>query len=145
MRAAPEGPARPQIEQTEAQIPFWRNVKTIGILVQIVFVLLVVAGILVLVNNVTTALRVANLPADFSFLTRPAGIPIAERPIQYEVTDTYARAMLIGFLNTLRIAIIGVVLASLIGVLVGVMRLSTNWLVRRITTVYVELLRNIPL
>jgi len=73
------------------------------------------------------------------------GIPIAERPIRYEVTDTYGRALLIGFLNTLRVAVIGVVLASLIGVLVGVMRLSSNWLVRGIATVYVELLRNIPL
>ncbi|HET8985066.1 MAG TPA: ABC transporter permease subunit [Trueperaceae bacterium] len=129
----------------EARIPFWRNVKTIGILAQIVFVLLIVAGIGVLVSNVTTALRVANLPADFSFLTQPAGIPIAERPIPYAVTDSYARALLIGFLNTLKVAIIGVVLASLIGVLVGVMRLSSNWLVKSIATVYVELLRNIPL
>jgi general L-amino acid transport system permease protein len=129
----------------EARIPFWRNVKTIGILAQIVFVLLIVAGIGVLVSNVTTALRVANLPADFSFLTQPAGIPIAERPIPYAVTDSYARALVIGFLNTLKVAVIGVVLASLIGVLVGVMRLSSNWLVKSIATVYVELLRNIPL
>ena len=129
----------------DARIPFWRNVKTIGILAQIIFVLLIVAGIGVLLNNVTTALRVSNLPADFSFLSRPAGIPIAERPIPYEVTDSYARALLIGFLNTVKVAIVGVVLASFIGVLVGVMRLSSNWLVKGIATVYVELLRNIPL
>ncbi len=127
------------------RIPFWRNVKTITVIAQIVFVLLLVAGIVVLVNNVTTALARANLPADFSFLGRRAGIPIAETPIPYTVTDSYARALLIGFLNTLKVAIVGVVLASLIGVLVGVMRLSTNWLVRSIATVYVELLRNIPL
>lgn len=139
----PPGPAADLTGET--RIPFWRNVKTIGILAQIVFVLLIVAGVGVLVNNVTTALAVANLPADFSFLTQPAGIPIAERPIPYEVTDSYARALLIGFLNTLKVAIIGVVLASLIGVLVGVMRLSSNWLVKSIATVYVELLRNIPL
>lgn len=129
----------------EARIPFWRNVKTIGILAQVVFVLLIVAGIGVLLNNVTTALRVSNLPADFSFLSRPAGIPIAERPLPYEVTDSYAKALLIGFLNTLKVAVVGVVLASFIGVLVGVMRLSSNWLVKGIATVYVELLRNIPL
>ncbi len=127
------------------RIPFWRNVKTITIIAQVVFVLLIVAGIVVLVNNVTTALARANLPADFSFLGRRAGIPIAETPIPYTVTDSYARALLIGFLNTLKVALVGVVLASLIGVLVGVMRLSTNWLVRSIATVYVELLRNIPL
>src|SRR5690606_24259000 len=77
--------------------------------------------------------------------SRPAGIPIAERPIPYEVTDSYARALLIGFLSTVKVAIVGVVLASFIGVLVGVMRLSSNWLVKGIATDYVELLRNIPL
>src|SRR5690606_18107200 len=87
----------------------------------------------------------ANLPADFSFLRNPAGIPIAERPIPYQVTDTYARALLIGFLNTLKIAVVGVALATLIGVLVGVVRLSANWLLRTLATVYVEVLRNIPL
>jgi len=134
--AAPPSPTR---------IPFWRNVKTITIIAQIVFVLLLVAGIGVLVSNVTTALARANLPADFSFLGQRAGIPIAETPIPYTVRDSYARALVIGFLNTLKVAIVGVMLASLIGVLVGVMRLSTNWLVRSIATVYVELLRNIPL
>ena len=93
------------------RIPFWRNVKTITVIAQIVFVLLLVAGIVVLVNNVTTALARANLPADFSFLGRRAGIPIAETPIPYTVTDSYARALLIGFLNTLKVAIVGVVLA----------------------------------
>lgn len=134
-----------QTESTAAPIPFWRNVKTIGIFLQIVFVLLVVAGVGVLVNNVTTALARANLPADFSFLGQRAGIPIAETPIPYTVADSYVRALVIGFLNTLKVALVGVVLASLIGVLVGVMRLSDNWLVRSIATVYVELLRNIPL
>ncbi len=129
----------------QARIPFWRNVKTIGVIAQVIFVLLLVAGVGVLVNNVTTALARANLPADFSFLRQRAGIPIAETPIPYSVTDTYARALLVGFLNTLRVAIVGVLLASVIGVLFGVMRLSTNWLIRTIATVYVELLRNIPL
>ena len=134
-----------QAPAPDAPVPFWRNVKTLGIIAQIVFVLLVVAGTGVLVNNVTTALARANLPADFSFLRQRAGIPIAETPIRYTVTDSYARALFVGFLNTLKVAIVGVVFASLIGVLVGVMRLSTNWLVRTIATVYVELLRNIPL
>ncbi len=130
---------------TESAVPFWRNVKIIGILAQILFVLLLVAGVLVLINNVVTALTKANLPADFSFLSRPAGIPIAETPIPYKVTDTYARALLIGFLNTVKVALVGVVFATIIGVLMGVMRLSANWLVRSIASVYVEVLRNIPL
>lgn len=130
---------------TDTVVPFWRNVKIIGILAQIVFVLVLVAGVLVLINNVVTALAKANLPADFSFLSRPAGIPIAETPIPYKVTDTYARALLIGFLNTVKVALVGVVFATIIGVMMGVMRLSANWLIRSIASVYVEVLRNIPL
>ena len=68
----------PRADRPEAVIPFWRNVKTIGILAQFAFVIAIVAGIGVLVNNVVTALAAANLPADFSFLRNPAGIPIAE-------------------------------------------------------------------
>ncbi len=135
----------PRADRPEAVIPFWRNVKTIGILAQFAFVIAIVAGIGVLVNNVVTALAAANLPADFSFLRNPAGIPIAERPIPYEVSDTYARALLIGFLNTLKVALVGVVLATVLGVLFGVMRLSTNWLIRNIASVYIEVLRNVPL
>src|SRR5690606_18980376 len=97
----------------DAPVPFWRNVKTIGVIAQVLFVLLVVAGIGVLVSNVTTALARANLPADFSSLGQRAGIPIAETPIRYTVTDSYARALLVGFLNTLKVAVVGVVLASL--------------------------------
>ena len=127
------------------RIPFWRNVKTIGIVVQVAFVLGLALGAGVLVSNVLSALRTANLPADFSWMGSRAGIPIAETPIPYAVSDPYWRALLIGFLNTLRVALIGVVLASLIGVLVGVMRLASNWLVRSIASAYIELLRNIPL
>ncbi len=126
-------------------VPFWRNVKVIGIIAQLGFLVLMVAGVGVLVNNVVTALAAANLPADFSFLTKPAGIPIAERAIPYEVTDTYGRALVIGILNTLKVALVGVVLATILGVLFGVMRLSGNWLIRNIASVYVEVLRNIPL
>lgn len=126
-------------------VPFWRNVKTLAILAQIAFVLAIVAGIGVLANNVITALAAANLPADFSFLTKPAHIPIAERPIPYEGSDSYARALLIGFLNTLKIALVGVVLATVLGVLFGVMRLSKNWLLRNVAGIYIETLRNIPL
>ena len=126
-------------------VPFWRDVKLIGILTQIVFVAVLVAGALVIGFNVTTALSKANLPADFSWMNVRAGIPIAETPIRYTPADPYWRAIVIGLLNTLKIALVGVVLASVIGVGVGVMRLSSNFLVRTIATIYIELLRNIPL
>ncbi len=131
--------------EPEARIPFYRNVKTIGLLAQIAFAIAVAIGILVLWNNVTSALARSNLPADFSWLNVRAGIPIGERPIPYEIDDPYWRALLIGFLNTLKIAVVGVVAASFLGVGVGVARIAPNWLLRQIASWYVELLRNTPL
>jgi len=127
------------------RIPFWRNVKTIGILAQVVFAALVLIGIAILWTNVTSALSRSNLPADFGFLDSRAGIPIAERPIPYSPDDPYWRALVIGVLNTLKVSLVGVVLASVLGVGIGVSRLSANWLLRQIATWYVEILRNTPL
>lgn len=127
------------------RIPFYRNVKVIGMLAQSIFALIVIATVIVLYLNVTTALERSNLPADFSFLDNRAGIPIAESTIRYSPDDPYWRAYLIGFLNTLKVALVGVIFASLLGVLVGVMRLSSNWLVRQLATAYVETIRNTPL
>jgi general L-amino acid transport system permease protein len=131
--------------EPEARIPFWRNVKTIGLLAQVVFVVIVGIGLFILWTNVTSALSRSNLPADFGWLDARAGIPIGERPVPYTPDSPYWRALLIGFLNTLKIAFIGVALASLLGVGVGVARLSGNWLLRQIATWYVEILRNTPL
>lgn len=129
----------------QERIPFWRNVKIIGYLLQILFVVAVVIVAVVVYNNVTTALARTHIPANFNFLGARAGVPIAETPIPYTPQDPYWRALLIGLLNTLRVALVGVVLATILGVLIGVMRVSGNWLAQRIATGYVELLRNTPL
>lgn len=139
--ARPDLPTRGDAER----IPFWRNVKTIGILAQVVFAVVVLAGMIVLWLNVTSALSRSNLPANFGWLGSRAGVPIAERPIPYTPADPYWRVLVIGFLNTLKVSLVGVALASVIGVLVGVSRLSGNWLLRQIATWYVEVLRNTPL
>lgn len=131
--------------EAEARIPFWRNVRYIGILLQILFVIAVVVIAAGIYNNVTSALARTNIPANFNFLNARAGIPIAETPIPYTPQDPYWRALLIGLLNTLRVAVVGVVLATVLGVVVGVMRVSGNWLARQVATGYVELLRNTPL
>ncbi len=128
-----------------ARIPFYRNVKTIGLLAQIVFVVVVVAAMYIVYHNVSTALRASDIPADFSFLGNRAGVPIAESVIRYSPNDSYGRAFVIGVLNTLKVALVGVVAATLLGILIGVMRLSRNFMLRQIATVYVETLRNTPL
>lgn len=132
--------------QVPDKIPFYRNVKIIGTLAQIIFVIIFLLMIAFMATNVLSALKKANIPADFSFLLRRAGIPISESPIRYSSqTDTYGKAFLIGVLNTLKVSLVGVILATLLGIMVGVMRLSTNWILRQIATVYVELIRNTPL
>lgn len=135
----------PHPARRSPKVPFYRNVKTIGLLAQILFVALVVAVVAILVNNVFTALARARLPADFSFLRTRAGIPIEELPIAYDPSDSYARALLVGVLNTLKVSLVGVLLATLLGIAVGVMRISSNWMLRAIASVYVEALRNTPL
>ena len=131
---------------TPERVPFYRNVKLIGYLAQVIFLVIIVLGAWLLYRNVTSALRTANLPANFDFLDNRAGIPIAETPIPYNTSNSpYWRALLVGFLNTLKVALVGVVLTSLLGVLIGVMRLSSNWLLRQVATIYIETIRNTPL
>ncbi len=132
-------------KDSSERIPFYRNVKTIGILAQIIFAVAVIAGAFIIYRNVATALTRSSLPADFSFLDSRAGIPIAETPIRYNPNDNYLKAFTIGVLNTLKVALVGVLLTSLLGVFIGVMRLSNNWILRQIATVYVETIRNTPL
>ncbi len=127
------------------RIPFYRNVKTIGVLAQIVFAVVVVGAGFVMVRNVITAQRASGIPIDFSFLDNRAGIPIAESPIRYAPDSTYLRAFFIGILNTLKVALVGVAVASFLGVGIGVMRLSRNFVLRQIAMLYVEVLRNTPL
>lgn len=98
-----------------------------------------------LVSNTLANLAARNISSGFGFLGREAGFAIGETPIRYDPQDTYARAILVGLLNTLRVAAAGIVLATLLGTLVGIARLSRNWLVARLASVYVELMRNTPL
>jgi len=138
--------AKSTSSQAAEKIPFYRNVKMIGALAQIIFVIIFLLLLAFMVTNVLSSLKKANIPADFSFLSRRAGIPISESPIRYNSqTDTYARAFLVGVLNTLKVSLLGVVLATILGILIGVMRLSSNWILKQIATVYVEIIRNTPL
>lgn len=129
----------------KSRIPFYRNVKTIGVLAQVVFLVVIVVGAYVIYQNVTSALQQANIPGGFGFLDDRAGIPIAETPIRYSGENSYGRAFVIGVMNTLKVALVGVLVASVLGVVIGVMRLSRNFLLRSAASIYVETLRNTPL
>ncbi|MEA2769197.1 MAG: ral L-amino acid transport system permease protein [Acetobacteraceae bacterium] len=98
------------------------------------------------IRNTSENLAARHIATGFGFLDRVAGIPIGESLLPYNpAVNTYGRALLIGVLNTLQVAVIGVVLATILGTLIGIGRLSRNWLLSKLTAFYVETLRDLPL
>lgn len=97
-----------------------------------------------LINNLFTNLAAQGLDIDFAFLGAPAGYDINQRLIEYTSQSTNLRAAFVGILNTLLVAFLACVTATIFGVLAGVLRLSNNWLVRKLMAIYVEIFRNIP-
>lgn len=98
-----------------------------------------------LISNTLHNLQVRNISTGFGFLDREAGFAIGETPIAYNPADTYGRAIWVGVLNTLRAAVLGIILATILGTIIGVGRLSKNWLIAKVCSAYVELMRNVPL
>ncbi|MEM1267576.1 MAG: ABC transporter permease subunit [Pseudomonadota bacterium] len=97
-----------------------------------------------LVSNAVTNLEALGKDFDFSFLSQPAGYDINQRLIEYDSQSTHGRAAMVGILNTLLVAVLGCITCTIIGVVAGVLRLSNNWLVARIMSIYVEAFRNVP-
>lgn len=98
-----------------------------------------------LVSNTLENLERQKIATGFDYLGREAGFEIGDTIIPYSPADTYARALWVGVVNTLRIAVIGIILATILGTLIGVGRLSPNWLLAKLCEWYVELFRNVPL
>lgn len=123
----------------------WRDIRFLKILAQVIFliVLVLVAGYLYL--NVTTNLARQGLTVGYGFINNPASFGIGESFIPYEPSNTYGRALLVGLVNTLVISALGIVLTTIVGVLAGVARLSSNWLINRFAAAYVGVIRNTPL
>lgn len=134
----------PTLSTVTRGLPFWRDVRVLRIVSQIIFIiaLAIVAGLLY--ANLTRGLEKRGLAGGFGFLGLEAGFEIGEG-IKYEPSDSYGRAFLVGVVNTLRVTILGIVLVTVLGVVAGVARLSTNWLVNKIASVYIEIIRNTPL
>ncbi|MEE2809623.1 MAG: ABC transporter permease subunit [Pseudomonadota bacterium] len=115
-----------------------------GITIQVFVLLLVLSAIFWLANNAVQNLAALGKPLRFDFLGQTASYDISQRLIEYKSTDTHGRAVLVGLLNTLLVAFMGCVAATILGVIGGVLRLSNNWLVSRLVAAYVEIFRNVP-
>lgn len=115
----------------------------------IVYQVLVVGGVALivwyLVSTTMTNMEARKIASGFGFLNREAGFAIGEHSIDYSPADTYFRALVVGVLNTLLVAFLGIILATILGTLIGIGRLAKNWLIARICSVYVEVMRNLPL
>jgi general L-amino acid transport system permease protein len=123
----------------------WSDPIFRAIVWQVVIVGAVVLIAWYLIGNTNRNLAARHIATGFGFLGRVAGIPIGESPIPYNpAVDTYGTALIIGILNTLRVAAVGIVLSTILGTLIGIGRLSGNWLLAKLTAFYVETLRDIP-
>ncbi|MDE0462273.1 MAG: ABC transporter permease subunit [Caldilineaceae bacterium] len=134
------------IHASQVRPPFYRDERVLGVFSQVLVVVIVLGLGLFFFNNMITGLREKHSVAiTFSFLTQTAGFDIGESLIEYSRERTYLRAFVVGLLNTFQVAVLGIIFATALGILIGVMRLSTNFLVSKIAAVYIDIFRNIPL
>lgn len=123
----------------------FKSEKARGLLYQALLLAAVLGLGWYLVSNTLHNLQTRNIQVGFGFLSKEAGFEIAEKGIAYEPADSYGRAFAVGLVNTLTVAALGVFFATVIGTLVGIGRLSSNWLLAKFSAAYVEVMRNVPL
>ncbi len=120
---------------------FW-NWRTLA---QLIFLAIVVTCSILAWNTLARNMRNSGLAISFDFLSDPASFDIADTPFPYKASDSYTSALLIGLVNSLKAIAISIISATVVGVTVGISRLSNNWLLKQIARTYVEILRNTPL
>jgi general L-amino acid transport system permease protein len=125
--------------------PFWRRTKFWQFFGQALAIVLLLSALGWLGHNLLLNLRRLGLQFGFNFLRSPAGFGIGEAVIPYEPSAPYWQALLVGLTNSLRVVILGIVGATIVGLAAGLARLADNWLVRQLAKVYIEVLRNTPL
>jgi len=132
--------------QPNLLLRLWRNKEYRSVFIQIITMVVLFAVLGLIGKNIATNLEIAGKDFSFGFLNYPAGYDITFQPfIPYSPTDTHFDAAIIGILNTLLVAVSGVILASILGFTLGILRLSKNWLISRLVYVFLEFTRNVPI
>jgi len=126
------------------KVPFWLDPKKRAIIYQIGVLCMVGLLAYYLVSNTLTNLERQSVATGFGFLNKESSFEIGESLIPYSAASSYGRALIVGALNTLKVAFIGIVATLILGTIVGVARLSTNWLVSKLASVYIEVMQDIP-
>ena len=136
LAAPPLGVARPRL---------WNDPRWRSLVIQAALLVLVLAVLLGAGHNARVNMNAHGIPTNFAFWDRPAGFDVNQTLVAFNATYTYGRAFLVGLLNTLLVSALGVVFATILGFVIGIARLSPNWLLSRLALVYIEVLRNVPL
>ena len=141
MQPNPESPSK---DSPPPAVPFYYDPKKRAILFQIVTVLMLGLLAFYLLSNTLANLEKQSIATGIGFLQKEAAFEIGETPIEYSAADTYGRALVVGFLNTLIVSFIGIAITIVLGTLIGIARLSSNWLVSKLAAGYIEVLQDIP-
>ncbi|MDB9445369.1 amino acid ABC transporter permease [Anabaena sp. CS-542/02] len=125
--------------------PIWRDYRFWNIVAQLMAVLLAAVIVMILWGNLHRNLQQLGIQLGFDFLQQQASFGIGESLLNYQPTDTYTYALWVGLVNSLRVAILGIFFTTIVGISAGIASFSDNWLLRKITSIYVEIFRNTPL
>lgn len=131
--------------QFQSEVPFWRDERILRIAAQVISAVVVIGLLVLAIVNIRNAAEERGLSLGFEFIQEAAGFPIGESDLPYDESRSFLYAFLVGVLNTLKVVIVGIFFATILGTIIGIARLSTNWLVSRLALVYIEFHRNIPL
>jgi general L-amino acid transport system permease protein len=134
-----------QSSSQKTSIPFYRDERILKAIAQIVSAILIIGFVVWALINFFAAAEARNMTLTFGFLKEAAGFPISNPPIAYEPSMSFGRAFTVGIINTILVSILGVIFATIIGTLLALARLSSNWLLSRLALAYIEFHRNIPL
>jgi len=132
-------------EYFQKKIPLWRDERVLKAVAQIISSLIVIGLLYWAIDNFIEITQQRGMPLTYGFLKEAAGFPIKESFIPYDSTMSFGRAVLVGLINTLVVSAGGILFATLLGLVIGLMRLSSNWLISRVALAYIEFHRNIPL
>ncbi len=130
--------------EPEERVPFWLDPKKRGILFQLATLAMVGLLAYYLISNTLANLERQSIATGWGFLGKEASFEIGESLVSYSAASTYARALLVGALNTLLVAFIGNLITVILGTIIGVARLSSNWLVSKLAAIYIEVMQDIP-
>ncbi|HSO20335.1 MAG TPA: ABC transporter permease subunit, partial [Desulfosarcina sp.] len=136
--------AQTTVQTQHSDVPFFQDPDKRAIVYQAVVLIIVFLIGYYLFSNTTANLERQNIATGFAFLDKEASFEIGESMIRYSAADRYSRALLVGVLNTLKVSFIGIFITVLLGTIVGISRLSSNWLLARLAAIYIEVLQDIP-